>query len=88
MNEQLSKAWNLINDLKNENERWGLEKEKLLSEEKYLYGETVLSSSFLSYFGPFDQDFRKMLEQMIKEDISKWEILLKESFKVENILTS
>ena len=88
MRKKLEKAEKLIRDLTSEKVRWSEEKEKLISKKQYLFGQTLLSSSFLSYFGPFDQLFRKSMTNIYKNDIIKKGIVLEEDFKVENILTS
>ena len=88
MKNKLSKAENLITNLTQEKIRWGKEKERLMSKVQYLYGETLLCSSFLSYFGPFDQHFRKIMTKEYASDIKKRGILLDDVFKIENMLTT
>ena len=48
----------------------------------------MLNASFLSYFGPFDQEFRSIMSKDFKEDIIERGLDIPEEFKVEELLTS
>ena len=59
--DRLNLANRLVNGLSSENERWGKDIEKLRVDEERLVGDVLLASSFVSYIGAFDAEFRKRL---------------------------
>lgn len=86
---ELNTATDLFNDLKSEQERWAVDKEKLINNKKYLCGEVLLASAFLSYAGPFSFEFRRrMIYSDWKNDIVNKGILIGEDFNVKELLTS
>ena len=76
MRKKLEKAQNLIEDLNSEKIRWGKEKDTLANNRSFLIGESLLCSSFLSYFGPFDEHFRIVMTEEFKKDIASKNISL------------
>lgn len=48
----------------------------------------MLNASFLSYYGPFDQEIRGQLTADYMEDIINRGMMIPEDFKVEQLLTS
>ena len=64
-------ALTLINGLSSEKHRWTQENKFLKQQLQKLVGDTLLACSFLTYSGPFNQDYREDL-------INKWKDLLEE----------
>ena len=58
---KMEAATNLINGLQGERQRWTLQNGGLKSELTNLVGNTMLACAFLSYSGPFNQEFRNQL---------------------------
>ncbi len=63
--QRLSNADRLITGLSSENDRWQKDLKELKKKKKWLLGDCILSSAFLSYTGAFSWEFRN---QMIYED--------------------
>ncbi|ETO20102.1 hypothetical protein RFI_17117 [Reticulomyxa filosa] len=82
-------AAKLIEGLQSEKERWTIDKEQLKKRTDLLIGDCLLASSFLSYAGVFNFQFRK---QMIYEDWSKDIVMRKipmtESLRIEQLLSN
>ena len=64
-------AVTLINGLSSEKVRWTQESKNLKQRLFKLVGDTLIACSFLTYCGPFNQDYREDL-------VSKWRLLLAE----------
>ena len=64
-------AMTLINGLSSEKVRWTQESKNLKQRLFKLVGDTLIACSFLTYCGPFNQDYREDL-------VSKWRLLLAE----------
>ncbi len=66
-------ATKLIKSLAGEKVRWGDDRTKLVVEKKKLVGDVALACAFISYCGPFNQEFRKKLqdEKFYKDCLSK-----------------
>lgn len=88
MERKLNAATKLITGLGSEQKRWTLGQIELRDKFKYMDGECLLCSSFLSYFGPFDQDFRRKITKTFTEDIITKNIAMGQNFTVESLLTS
>lgn len=85
----LNAATDLFDDLKGEQIRWKQQKEELILGKDFLVGEILLGSSFLSYVGPFSFEFRrKMIYEDWIQDLTKRNILVKQSFDIKNLLTT
>ena len=63
---KMEAATNLINGLQGERQRWTLQNGLLKTELTNLVGNTMLACAFLSYSGPFNQEFRNQLMQSWK----------------------
>lgn len=50
-----------MNGLASENERWGVEIERLKGSQETLIGDCMLAAGFVSYVGAFDQQNRQLL---------------------------
>ncbi len=89
MKKKLSAATKLIQGLSREKIRW-TDDSKILEEKKIkLLGDCLLTSSFLSYSGPFDFEFRKkMIYENWFDDVKKRAIPQSDVFKLEELLTS
>lgn len=88
MEQKLTSAECLIKDLDQEEVRWSHDHEQLISREQYLEGECMLAAGFLSYFGPFEQDFRARMLYEHSKDLGEKEIKVRENFKLEELLSS
>jgi len=89
MAKRLKAAEELISGLSSEQKRWGEDKEAIAEKKVLLIGDCLLSSSFLSYVGPFDFTFRKkMIFDHWLVDIKEKEIPITEGFKLEQLLTT
>ena len=85
----LESAAQLIGCLQSEKARWSKDKEHLKTRQTLLIGDCLLASSFLSYTGAFNYDYRhKMVYQDWQSDILSREIPITQPFKVEDLLTS
>lgn len=62
---KLNRASVLMNSLGNEKERWLKTSERLLSEKESLIGDIIISTSFITYLGPFEGFYR---EKIIKHE--------------------
>lgn len=88
LQKRLIAADKLIGGLSSENERWEKEAEHLRENIDDIYGNCLLSSSFLTYCGPFTYEFRsKMIFVDWKEQIVLAKIPMNADFKLETELT-
>ncbi|SBS94546.1 dynein heavy chain, putative, partial [Plasmodium ovale curtisi] len=76
--DKLNRAENLVNMLSDEYSRWSDEIAIIISNKKYIYGDCLLLSSFITYLGVFSSSFR----------IKLWKNLWLEHIKKSNILIS
>jgi len=89
MERRLTAARKLISGLGHEQERWAQDSLKLQSQKEKLVGDCLVSSSFLSYAGPFDFSFRKkMIYGHWLSDCRERGIPLSEVFRIEDLLTT
>ena len=88
MQTNLDNGTKLIEGLSSEQIRWTKEKKDREENILLLEAECLLNASFLSYFGPFDQQFRTMMMNDFKGDILAREMIIPETFKVEDLLTN
>jgi dynein heavy chain len=59
--DKMTAANNLISSLGGEKVRWKADESSFADNKKKLVGDVALSCAFVSYLGPFNQDFRKVL---------------------------
>jgi dynein heavy chain len=60
---KMDAANRLIGGLSGERTRWGKQSEEFADEIKRLAGDVALACAFIGYVGPFNADFREMLQQ-------------------------
>lgn len=58
---RLNLAERLVNGLKEENERWGINVERLELDKAMLVGNIMVAAPFIAYIGPFNSEFRHQL---------------------------
>ena len=68
---KMTSASTLINGLTGEKERWTITSKNLKEQLGRLIGDTLLACGFLSYAGPFNQEYRNQL-------LTAWKSLLKQ----------
>jgi dynein heavy chain len=88
MTMRLNNAVKLLDGLGSEEINWTKDKEAKKLKIQYFEGECLSCASFLSYFGPFDQEFRKSMAEVFYQDIKNKEILIGENFNVKELLTT
>jgi len=88
MEKKLNAATKLIDGLGGEQKRWSEGQVELKKKYTFMDGECLLCSSFLSYFGPFDQSFRNRIVEDFIVNIREKEIEVGEGFYVESLLTN
>ena len=89
MERRLEAASKLIAGLGSERVRWGNDISTLKSKRERLLGDCLLTSSFLSYMGPFTFDFRYgMVYDSWLKDVTARNIPLSDNFKLETLLTN
>ncbi len=77
----------LIEGLGGEKERWTQQSELFQTQIKKLVGDVLLASAFLSYAGPFNQEFRLLLMNAWKKQISTRSIPFSEDLNLVDMLT-
>ena len=86
---RLGLAERLVGGLASENERWGLEIERLQTSETLLTGDTLIAASFVSYVGAFDGPNRlKLWSDVWLNDVAEREIPISEGSDPLHMLTT
>ena len=89
MERRLEAASRLIAGLGSEKTRWTAETKELDSSKEKLIGDCLLSSSFLSYLGAFNYEYRASLcYDLWLGDVRDRSLPLSEPFRLETILTT
>eukprot|EP00163_Fabomonas_tropica_P031148 TRINITY_DN730_c1_g1_i6.p1 TRINITY_DN730_c1_g1~~TRINITY_DN730_c1_g1_i6.p1 ORF type:complete len:4200 (+),score=1431.71 TRINITY_DN730_c1_g1_i6:1002-12602(+) len=87
MEKRMAAAKRLIAGLGTEKIRWAAEVEELKEKRKKLVGDCLLSSSFLSYLGAFNQTFRQqMLYDTWEKDVDEKNVPKTGKYRVEELL--
>ena len=89
MERKLNAATRLITGLSSEQKRWSQDSVQLKENVGKLVGDCLLGSSFLSYLGPFNQQFRnQMLYDDWFLDVKERNISCTDNFSVQNLLST
>lgn len=79
----------LINGLSGERERWTEDSKRFDDRIKRLIGDVAIVATFLSYAGPFNQEFRaKVIEELAVKNLKERNIPMSDSVDVINFLTT
>ncbi len=87
MEKRLIAASKLISGLGTERIRWTKEMDGLAEKRRKLIGDCLIAAAFLSYAGPFNFDYRKVMIQRWQGDITTRSIPLSDPFRLEDLLT-
>ena len=71
---KMTRARALIDGLSGERIRWTAASKSFESQIHKLVGDVLMATGFLSYSGPFNQEFRRQLTKSWKKEISRNEI--------------
>ena len=83
---KMTAASTLINGLKGEKERWTSTSKVLKEQLGRLTGDTLLACGFLSYSGPFNQEYRVQLMQIWKSLLKQKAVSFTKDLNVVNML--
>eukprot|EP00163_Fabomonas_tropica_P031142 TRINITY_DN730_c0_g2_i1.p1 TRINITY_DN730_c0_g2~~TRINITY_DN730_c0_g2_i1.p1 ORF type:complete len:4569 (+),score=1602.08 TRINITY_DN730_c0_g2_i1:399-14105(+) len=86
---RMDSANSLIAGLKDEKDRWTKQSSEFADTIRRLVGDTALATAFVSYAGPFNEDFRKMLlESTWTRGLTAREIPFTSDLKITDFLTT
>ena len=85
---KLETAAALINGLADEKERWTEQSKEFKSQIEKLVGDVLLCTGFLSYQGPFNQDFRNLLAKDWQKLLADKRISFTANINVVDYLTN
>ncbi|KAK1795394.1 hypothetical protein P4O66_010566 [Electrophorus voltai] len=83
---KMSNAMTLIDGLRGEKIRWTESSIEFQRQIQHLVGDVLLATGFLSYAGPFNQEYRNLLIQQWKKEMNNNQIPYTESFSVITML--
>ncbi|XP_028852845.1 dynein heavy chain 5, axonemal [Denticeps clupeoides] len=83
---KMSNAMALINGLGEEKIRWTQSSAQFQSQIKHLVGDVLLATGFLSYAGPFNQEYRNLLLQQWRKEMSVNRIPYSDNLNVISML--
>ncbi|KAL2085437.1 hypothetical protein ACEWY4_018757 [Coilia grayii] len=83
---KMSNAMALIDGLGGEKVRWTESSAQFQSQIKHLVGDVLLATGFLSYAGPFNQEYRNLLLQQWRREMSANRIPYSDSLNVISML--
>ncbi|PVD20700.1 hypothetical protein C0Q70_18859 [Pomacea canaliculata] len=83
---KMSAASSLINGLSGEKVRWTAQSKEFKAQIGRLVGDVLLCTGFLSYLGPFNQDFRTHLNKKWMKEMRERDIPFTESLNVVDML--
>nr|XP_042899545.1 dynein axonemal heavy chain 5 [Parasteatoda tepidariorum] len=85
---KMSRASMLITELGGEYKRWTNESKQLKEQIKKLVGDVLVATGFLSYAGPFNQDYRSSLMSSWHSEILKRKIPVSQKINTMEMLVS
>jgi dynein heavy chain len=77
----------LISGLGGEKERWTEQSKEFRAQIGRLVGDVLLATAFLSYSGPFNQDFRLFLKQNWSKELKTRKIPFTANLNINDMLT-
>ena len=84
---KMNAASALIDGLQDERERWTEQSKEFKAQIGRLVGDVLLGTAFLSYSGPFNQDFRNFLNKNWMKEMKTRKIPFTASLNVNEMLT-
>ncbi|XP_025115333.1 dynein heavy chain 5, axonemal-like isoform X4 [Pomacea canaliculata] len=83
---KMSTATTLINGLSGEKIRWTTQSKEFKEQIRRLVGDVLMCTGFLSYLGPFNQDFRLQLQKNWMKEMRHRDIPFTESLVIAEML--
>jgi len=84
---KVARSEKLLENLSGEKNRWSEQMNDFQTQLNHLLGDTILSSSFLTYIGFYDAFYRKYLKSTWREQVKKYSILFTETLNEVEWLT-
>eukprot|EP00941_MAST-03F_sp_MAST-3F-sp1_P001388 g1388.t1 len=84
---KMAQASSLINGLSGEKDRWSKDAEEFAATKERLVGDCAVACAFVSYCGPFNQEYRKiLLDEKFTNDCRERDVPVTEDLDVINFL--